>query len=102
DNHVRGLRRKARNGAVTRAGDQARPAAGLAGRCAAPRCGTMLCLVYVNGGGLPEASMLLEQLPRLYTEFAGWYRLLTPPEEYAEEAACYQQALLAAISPPPV
>jgi SAM-dependent methyltransferase len=46
--------------------------------------------------------MLLEQLPRLYTEFAGWYRLLTPPEEYAEEAACYQQALSAAISPPPV
>jgi SAM-dependent methyltransferase len=28
-------------------------------------------------------------LPRLYTEFATWYHLLTAPEEYVEEAAFY-------------
>jgi RimJ/RimL family protein N-acetyltransferase len=34
--------------------------------------------------------------PRLYTELAGWFHLLTAPEEYAEEAAAYREALLRA------
>lgn len=31
--------------------------------------------------------------PRLYGELAGWFHLLTPPEEYAEEAALYRGLL---------
>jgi len=45
--------------------------------------------------------MLVDQLPGLYTDFAGWYPLLTPPEEYVEEAECYRQALVAAVAAPP-
>jgi len=30
-----------------------------------------------------------QALPRLYTDLAGWYLLLTAPEEYGEEAAFY-------------
>lgn len=35
-------------------------------------------------------------LPRLYTELASWFHLLTAPEEYLEEAAAYRDALLSA------
>lgn len=35
--------------------------------------------------------------PRLYGELTPWYRLLTPPSEYVEEAACYREALLGAL-----
>jgi SAM-dependent methyltransferase len=31
--------------------------------------------------------------PRLYGELAGWFHLLTPPEEYAEEAEIYRRLL---------
>jgi SAM-dependent methyltransferase len=31
--------------------------------------------------------------PRLYSDLAGWYRLLTPPEEYADEAGVYARLL---------
>ncbi|MEX0755238.1 MAG: class I SAM-dependent methyltransferase [Actinomycetota bacterium] len=34
-----------------------------------------------------------EGLPKLYGELAGWYYLLTAPEEYAEEAAIYRDLL---------
>ncbi|MGI5863255.1 MAG: class I SAM-dependent methyltransferase [Myxococcales bacterium] len=37
--------------------------------------------------------------PRLYTELADWYPLLTPPEEYEEEAGIYRQILLDACAP---
>jgi SAM-dependent methyltransferase len=37
-----------------------------------------------------------ENLPRLYTDLAQWFHLLTAPEDYAEEAEFFYQALLAA------
>jgi len=40
-------------------------------------------------------------LPLLYTDLAGWFHLLTAPEEYAEEAAAYRDALVAAAAPRP-
>lgn len=45
--------------------------------------------------------MLADQLPLLYTDFAAWYPLLTPRDEYVEEAECYHQALVAALATPP-
>ncbi|HEY7061539.1 MAG TPA: class I SAM-dependent methyltransferase [Chloroflexota bacterium] len=42
-----------------------------------------------------------DTLPRLYTELAPWYHLLTAPEEYAEEAAWYRQVFLEAADTPP-
>jgi SAM-dependent methyltransferase len=38
--------------------------------------------------------------PRLYREFAAWWPLLSAPEDYAEEAAFYQRALLEACRRP--
>lgn len=40
-------------------------------------------------------------LPRLYTELAPWYHLLTAPEDYAEEAAFYWHAIVDAADIPP-
>jgi SAM-dependent methyltransferase len=37
-------------------------------------------------------------LPRLYTELADWWPILSAPEDYAEEAALYREALLAACA----
>jgi SAM-dependent methyltransferase len=37
---------------------------------------------------------MVESLPRLYTEFATWFHLLTAPEEYAEEADFYWGCLV--------
>lgn len=36
----------------------------------------------------------MEELPRLYGDLAGWWPLLSAPEEYAEEAAEYRQVIL--------
>jgi len=38
---------------------------------------------------------------RLYSEFAAWWPLLSPPSEYAEEAAFYQRVLVEACGGPP-
>lgn len=38
-------------------------------------------------------------LPLLYGELASWFHLLTPPEEYAEEAAWYRDRLLPIVGP---
>ena len=38
--------------------------------------------------------------PRLYRELADWFPLLSPPSEYAEEAAFYGRALREACEPP--
>jgi SAM-dependent methyltransferase len=38
-----------------------------------------------------------DDLPRLYDEFAGWYHLLTAPEEYDEEAAFYERVFTEAL-----
>lgn len=35
--------------------------------------------------------------PRLYTDLAGWFHLLTPPEDYAEEAAVYRNAIAGVV-----
>lgn len=39
-----------------------------------------------------------EHLPKLYRELADWWPVLSAPEDYAEEAAFYEQALRAACS----
>ena len=39
--------------------------------------------------------------PRLYTELADWFHLLTAPEDYAEEAELYRRVLLGACDEPP-
>jgi SAM-dependent methyltransferase len=39
--------------------------------------------------------------PRLYTELAAWFHLLTPPSEYAEEAEFYLRAIREALGEPP-
>src|SRR5689334_22615878 len=43
-----------------------------------------------------RASCLEPDQPRLYTDLADWFHLLTAPEEYAEEAAFYFEALVQA------
>jgi trans-aconitate methyltransferase len=35
----------------------------------------------------------MDELMRLYTDLAGWFHLLTAPEDYAEEAARYRELL---------
>jgi len=42
-----------------------------------------------------------DRLPRLYTEIADWWPVLSAPEDYAEAAAFYREALLAACAKPP-
>src|SRR5688572_13001382 len=37
---------------------------------------------------------------KLYTELAAWWPLLSPPEEYVEEAAFFRQVLAASGLPP--
>ena len=37
---------------------------------------------------------------KIYNELADWFPLLTPPEEYAEEAAAYERAMLDAAARP--
>jgi SAM-dependent methyltransferase len=39
--------------------------------------------------------------PRLYTELADWYHLLTTPEEYAEESAFFLRLFTEALGVPP-
>ena len=39
----------------------------------------------------------MSSMPKMYRELVPWYRLLTPPEEYVEEAACYRDAFRAAM-----
>src|SRR5215211_162722 len=43
----------------------------------------------------------MNELPRLYTDLADWFHLLTPPQEYGEEAAFYLRVLREAASTPP-
>src|SRR5262245_2435434 len=39
--------------------------------------------------------------PRLYSELASWWPLLSPPSEYVEEAALLRALLTGACDPPP-
>ena len=38
----------------------------------------------------------METLPKLYTELADWWPVLSSPEDYAEEAEFYRQAIIGA------
>lgn len=62
-------------------------------------------MVGTDGGGdraAPyRAGEVPDGLPRLYTDLASWFHLLTAPEDYAEEAAFYQQCILDASAAPP-
>jgi SAM-dependent methyltransferase len=40
------------------------------------------------------------ETPKLYRELAAWWPLMSPPEEYAEEAALYERAILAGCARP--
>jgi SAM-dependent methyltransferase len=48
-----------------------------------------------------QQSSPSDQQPRLYAELASWWPLLSSPEEYAEEAGFYRQALVSACDRPP-
>jgi ubiquinone/menaquinone biosynthesis C-methylase UbiE len=41
----------------------------------------------------------MEELPALYRDLAGWWPILSDPQDYAEEAQFYRQAILSAASP---
>jgi SAM-dependent methyltransferase len=49
----------------------------------------------VNGGGDVAAR------PRLYSDLASWFHLLTPPIDYAPEAAFYRRVLESSCARPP-
>ena len=42
----------------------------------------------------------MDERPKLYDQLASWWTLLTPPEEYAEEAAFYERTLADAAEGP--
>jgi SAM-dependent methyltransferase len=42
-----------------------------------------------------------DEQPRLYSEFADWFHLLTAPEDYVQEADFYRRVLLEACDEPP-
>lgn len=42
----------------------------------------------------------MTELPRLYTELAPWFPILTPPGDYAHEASVYRR-VLETLTPPP-
>ena len=46
-------------------------------------------------------TMAEPESPRLYGDLAGWFHLLTAPEEYAEEAAFYVRVLRESCASPP-
>src|SRR5260370_22671189 len=48
----------------------------------------------LSGGRLPVTLPgVADELPRMYTEFADWFHVLSAPEEYAEEAEFYLRTL---------
>lgn len=53
----------------------------------------------MDGQALPDYE--LGSLPSLYRELAGWFHLLTAPEDYAAEAAFYGNAIINACAKPP-
>ena len=50
-------------------------------------------------GGREDSAV--DRLPRLYTELASWFHLLTAPEDYAEEAELYLRLMTEAVGAPP-
>ena len=47
---------------------------------------------------LDMESVQQDRLPRLYTQLADWWPLLSSPDEYAAEAELYRRTLLEACS----
>ena len=43
----------------------------------------------------------MSELPKLYTELADWFHVLTAPEDYAEEAEFYRRTLVSACEQKP-
>jgi SAM-dependent methyltransferase len=70
------------------------PGARFPGRVAsgAPR-GLRLRLKLPRGFSRPSLPRV-DETPRLYGDLAAWWPLLSPPEEYAEEASIYREILL--------
>jgi hypothetical protein len=54
----------------------------------------------MRGSGTRSAGEAARQ-PKLYRELASWWPLLSAPEDYAEEAAFYQRAIIEACSRTP-
>lgn len=50
---------------------------------------------------ISQNGFAIETPPKLYQEFASWWPLLSDPAEYAEEAAFFAKALIAACKNPP-
>src|SRR5918911_3103228 len=48
-----------------------------------------------------EPDRTIDAQPRLYTDLADWFHLLTSPDEYGEEAAFYLGLLGEALGAPP-
>lgn len=48
-----------------------------------------------------DQSIVDSGAPKLYGELASWWPLLSPPADYAEEAAFYQRTLIGACAQPP-
>jgi len=48
-----------------------------------------------------EHELVTSELPRLYTDLASWFPLLSAPEEYVEEASLYRDALVSALPDAP-
>lgn len=48
-----------------------------------------------------KGEAMPEPLPRMYTDLAAWFHLLTAPDEYAEEAEYYQRLFLETADTPP-
>jgi SAM-dependent methyltransferase len=50
---------------------------------------------------IPGCGNVQVMQPLLYGELASWYRLLDPPDDHSDEAASYQEAIEATVTPPP-
>src|SRR6476660_1486313 len=50
---------------------------------------------------LSTEDWMPDELPRLYTDLAPWFHLLTAPAEYDEEAEFFRRAFLEAVDVPP-
>ena len=54
-----------------------------------------------SGDAPTNGDQTVADLPRLYNDLASWWPLLSPPEDYAEEAEFYRRLLVEASDPPP-
>jgi ubiquinone/menaquinone biosynthesis C-methylase UbiE len=50
---------------------------------------------------MDQGESVMSDLPSLYTDLAEWWPVLSVPEDYAEEAEFYRNALVSACVTPP-